>query len=142
MDSRSFAYLHAMEAGTPGVHIDMAEQIAGILDANHSTEAACEELGADPLSCFVKRSQEERGTASSDKVRFEVGHEVLDVKKLLKLYVNYKQASDGIHLYFNYFNFINTPYVEIRDNRLYPKILPETYLHLKPGQKGSVSFVV
>lgn len=74
-------------------------------------------------------------------IRFDVDSSVLDVTKFLKMYVNYKRASDGIHLYFNYYNYVNTPYIEIRNNKVYPVVLPETYLHLRPGQNGSLSFV-
>lgn len=66
----------------------------------------------------------------------------LDLSRMLKLYVNYKKSSDGIHLYFNYFNYIDTPYIKIVNNRKYSDIIDDTYLHVSPGKNGIINIVV
>jgi len=64
-----------------------------------------------------------------------------DFSDLMKLYVNYKKSDDGIVLYFNYFNYLNTPYVRIEQNKVYPDYIDGTYLKLAPGESGAVNIV-
>lgn len=66
-----------------------------------------------------------------------------DISKFLKLYVNYKKDSnDNITLYFNYINYINTPFLRIEDGKLYPEIIDRTYLKLDANQEGILDIVV
>ena len=66
----------------------------------------------------------------------------IDIKDLLKIYVNYKAADDGITLYFNYFNYLNTPYIKIEGTKYYPQVIDTTYLKLKPGEEGTLDIIV
>ena len=55
------------------------------------------------------------------------------VKPFLRIYMNYKKDSDGITLYANYQNFINSPFVKLQDNRLYVDTVPGTFAKISPG---------
>jgi hypothetical protein len=48
----------------------------------------------------------------------DVNSETADLARMLKLYINYKKdpETNTIDLYFNYFNWFNSPYVMIKDN--------------------------
>lgn len=68
-----------------------------------------------------------------------------DIKKLLRLYVNYKkdaQTNNGIVLYFNYNNYLNTPFIKLEDYRVYTDIIDGTYLKLAPGESGRLDIVI
>ena len=48
----------------------------------------------------------------------------------------------GIVLYFNYFNYLNTPFIKMEDFRVYSEILEGTYLKLMPGEQGKLDIVI
>ena len=59
------------------------------------------------------------------------------IDKLFNVYVNYKKESDGtITMFFNYYNYINTPFVKIKDNKTAIDTREGTYLKLKSGEDG------
>jgi hypothetical protein len=45
----------------------------------------------------------------------EINHSTVDLSRFLKLYANYKKNPDdnSIDLYFNYFNWLDSPYVKL-----------------------------
>lgn len=74
--------------------------------------------------------------------RVLINAENTNLDNLCKLFVNYRKINDGqIELYFNYYNYINTPFLKIQDGKLYPEIIPSTYLKLKPGENGILNLV-
>ena len=62
---------------------------------------------------------------------------------LLNIYVNYTKDSSGeIELFFNYINYICTPYVKFRGEYLALDYIPGTYLRLKKGEDGLLDIVL
>ena len=66
----------------------------------------------------------------------------VDISEFVKLYVNYKRDKSGITLYFNYYNYLDTPFVKIKENKIYSDIIPSTYLELKPDEDGILDIVI
>jgi len=68
----------------------------------------------------------------------------VDLSKLLRIYANYKKEAedDSITLYFNYFNWLDSPYVKIENNLLYVDTIEGTYLKLKSGEDGMLDIVL
>ena len=78
-----------------------------------------------------------------DKISFTVTKGNTDLKSLLDIYTNYEVMSDGrIRLFFNYYNYMNPPFIEIVDNRQQVKAIDGTYLMLDPGESGLLDIVV
>lgn len=68
-----------------------------------------------------------------------------DINKFFNIYVSYEKYSDGtIVLYFNYNNFINSPFIKLyKDtNKVSIDIIKGTYLKLKPGEDGLLDIVL
>jgi hypothetical protein len=66
-----------------------------------------------------------------------------NLKKFLNVYVHYKRNPDKtLTLYFNYYNYINTPYVRIDGNKTKMDTIDGTYLKLKPGEDGKLDIVI
>ena len=89
-------------------------------------------------------SEELTSDYQSEYVFVDMNSKTIDLEKMLKLYVNYKKNADDntIDLYFNYFNWFDTPYVKIIDNKTYIDIIPETYLKLKSGEDGMLDIII
>lgn len=80
---------------------------------------------------------------SGSDVSFDVDSNNINLDNSCKLYVNYKKTDKKqIVLYFNYFNYLETPYVIYRDGLVYPDIVDNTYLKLNPGESGVLDVVV
>lgn len=58
---------------------------------------------------------------------------------MTRLYVNY---SRDMALYFNYFNYLNSPYIRIEGGHVRMDTLDGTYLKLAPGEDGTLDVVV
>lgn len=84
-------------------------------------------------------SEQTASQTASDTVSFDV--DGISLAEIMKLYVNYKKSSDGITLYFNYFNYLNTPYVKIQDSKVYPEIIEGTYAKIGQDQTGYIDLV-
>ena len=69
---------------------------------------------------------------------------LVDLTDLLKIYINYKRDSSGnITLYFNYYNYLNTPFVRVdKSGRVFADTVEGTYLKLMPGEEGTLDIVV
>ena len=65
------------------------------------------------------------------------------VNKFMNIYVNYKKEDDdSITLYFNYNNYLATPYVKIDNGKIKTDIIKGTYLKLKSGESGVLDILV
>ena len=91
-------------------------------------------LSLDPFG------QEQSKTKMLDSIAFDISQ--IDLADLLKLYVNYKKKKNGIVLYFNYYNYINTPYIKIVDGKTYPDYIQSSYCRVAPNEVGYVSIVI
>lgn len=94
------------------------------------------------ISSFATRITEDGYDENySEKVRFNLNSQNVNLDKFTRMFVNYKSSGEGIHLYFNYVNYIDTPYLKFQDGRLYSDLIDGTYLHLAPGEGGILRFV-
>lgn len=92
--------------------------------------------------CGIK-SEATPDVFSGSDVSFGVDSKNINLENSCKLYVNYKKTDKNqIVLYFNYFNYLETPYVMFRDGHVYPNIVDNTYLKLNPGESGVLDVVV
>lgn len=60
------------------------------------------------------------------------------------MYANYKKNSDNntIDLYFNYFNWLDSPYIKLVGTKQYVDTIDSTYLKLKSGEDGILDIIV
>ena len=67
-----------------------------------------------------------------------------DINNFLNIYVNYVCNTDGtITLYFNYYNYLNSPFNIINeDNKLEMTIIPGTYLKLDENENGILDIII
>ena len=57
--------------------------------------------------------------------------------------VNYKKEDDDtITLYFNYNNFLASPYLKLNNGKTKTDIIPNTYLKLKSGESGILDIML
>ena len=49
---------------------------------------------------------------------------------------------EKIRLFFNYYNFMNSPFIELVDGKPTVKAIEGTYLKLDPGESGLLDIVV
>lgn len=131
-DERSIIYTHAFEAGTTEEYNPSSDYLPSV---DYVPSSDCDDY-------IFKRSESAINRRVEQKIRFEIENDMIDLKNSLRIYISYKKALDGIHLYFNYFNYINTPFMKIEDNKFYPEIIDGTYLHLSPDQCGTLDLKV
>lgn len=78
-----------------------------------------------------------------DKITFTVTKENTDFKTLLDIYTSYEvMPGEKIRLFFNYYNFINSPFIELAAGKPTIKAIEGTYLKLDPGESGLLDIVV
>lgn len=103
-----------------------------------------QELGLDTL----KSEEVVDGSYTTVKFNFESLTDeqkqqfIEDLKKFLRVYVSYKKDEDGISLYVNYQNYVNSPYVKLENGKAYVDVLDGTYALVKPGESGQVNVVL
>ena len=84
----------------------------------------------------------EEGSSLQSRI-VDVSNHPIDIGRFLKIHVNYKKESENnITLYFNYLNYLNTPYVKQIDGRTYIDIIDGTYLKLNSGENGRMDIVL
>ena len=93
-----------------------------------------------PMGHDVSPAYTESGDAGFivDFDSFNIDSTKVDLSNILKIYVNYKRSRDGsITLYFNYYNYLNTPFVKFDEKgQLLADTIDGTYLMLGPGEEG------
>lgn len=126
---------------------------------------------ANELSGYGMFPMETEGGITVETKIIDVRDVVEDISKLLRIYVNYKKDMDnenGIVLYFNYSNYLNTPFIKLdeyktieydsdgkpvldenghakrifQEYRVFSEILEGTYLKLSPGENGKLDIVL
>lgn len=101
-------------------------------------------LNASSVSGLVATTSEElTSSINTDHVFVDINSSTVDLSRLLKIFVNYKK-SDGnaIDLYFNYFNWFDTPYIKMEDGLPYLDTIGGTYLKLKAGEDGDLDIII
>ena len=69
--------------------------------------------------------------------------EKTSVNKFMNIYVNYKKEDDDTTtLYFNYNNFLASPYLKLDNGKTKTDIIPNTYLKLKSRESGILDIML
>lgn len=103
-----------------------------------SNASTCKSEDYDP-------SKDQLGSSEKIQVDLSRGAEVCkDLQDLLRIHVSYKKDLDdhSITLYFNYFNYFDSPYIKIENQLLYSDTIQGTYLKLKAGENGILDIVL
>lgn len=66
----------------------------------------------------------------------------ISLSNYLNVYSNYSKIDGKIVLYFNYSNYLNSPYVKTKNGKTTLSIIPRTYLKLDQGKDGYLDIVV
>lgn len=100
------------------------------------------------LSGLYFLKNEEADTVLEDPFYYSINTNQLSINgdklaDFVNVYVNYIKNDDNtIDLYFNYINYICTPYVKFRGENLALDYIPSTYLKLKPGEDGILDIIL
>lgn len=141
-DPRSFQYVHfcANDSGTTTSEIEIPDPLstnASMLNFLDNVERIAHIL---PL-----RSEESTVKFETRTTRIQVTSSNCDIKRFLKVYASYKKddATGTIDLYFNYYNYVNSPFVKIDNgNQIKVDTIPSTYLKLKAGEEGMLDIML
>ena len=101
---------------------------------------ACE----SELRIHYKKSEEIASDRSTQYSMVEINHSTVDLSRFMKLYANYKKNPDdnSIDLYFNYFNWLDSPYIKLDGIKQYIDTIDSTYLKLKTGEDGILDIIL
>lgn len=101
-------------------------------------------LSASSISGLEATTSEElTSSINTDHVFVDINSSTVDLSRLLKIFVNYKKADgNAIDLYFNYFNWFDTPYIKMADGLPYLDTISGTYLKLKSGEDGDLDIII
>lgn len=130
-DARILNYLRCIEDSTTNnltVDVD-----------NKSLEAA---LSSKNLSIRNIEAEAAKTPVVFDMDDYMSKFNELDIEKFLRIAVSYKKDESGIVLYFNYYNYINSPFLKMNDGKLYIDTVAGTYLKLKSGESGTLDIVL
>jgi len=96
-------------------------------------------------SMYASKSEEVAQGVETEYVTTYASRETVDIARFLRFYVNYRRdyETQSLDLYFNYFNYIDSPYVRL-ENGTEMKIdtIESTYLKLKAGEDGVLDIIV
>lgn len=85
-------------------------------------------------------------TESSESIVFKASdlkEYIRKLSKFLNIYVNYKKNSDEkLTLYFNYINYLNTPFLKIVGSSIKIDTITNTYLKLNSGEDGVLDIMI
>lgn len=120
------------------VSIDTASERIGQYIAEQGVDGIC-----------VSRSEAAQQLYAREYMGFTLDGQSISKQQavdLMRLYVNYRKYSDDggekIQLYFNYMNYLNSPYLRIGDDGLvYVDTIDGTYLSLKQDEDGTLDIV-
>lgn len=77
------------------------------------------------------------------QVTFKANSRSVDLNDALKIYASYKKEEDqSITLYFNYMNYLDSPFVKIVNGKTAIDVIDGTYLKLEAGEEGQLDVVV
>ena len=80
----------------------------------------------------------------TEYVFVDMNSHTVDLARMMKLYINYKKNPETktLDLYFNYFNWFDTSYIKIIDNKTYIDTIEGTYLKLEAGKDGFLDIII
>ena len=140
-DVRNIEYLHFAEHGYDSTQLanDIAELSTGCATIPELLDKLTESGYSD---LKILQTHDNRNVFDVTYERRNITSANVDISEFVKLYVNYKRDKSGITLYFNYYNYLDTPFVKIKENKIYSDIIPSTYLELKPDEDGILDIVI
>lgn len=106
------------------------DEIDQIIDSSKTTEQAICDISSFGTTIIA----EELGNMERQGVEIVgINKENVNIDDFMKIYANYAKHGRGIRLMFNYMNYLDTPFIKIKDGRQYPDIIDGTYLVLDQG---------
>jgi len=83
---------------------------------------------------------------TSEVIKFDpstLKDQLKKLSKFMNIYINYrKNSNQSITLFFNYINYLNTPFLKIVDSSVKIDTIERTYLKLDPGQDGKLDIMI
>lgn len=154
-DARVLRHLkfNSLDSSTMCLSDEIDTDELGITTTGRTTEDVLEQLakmneGKDEL--FILSSEHGGSTSATRYVRVNLSEHngedrKVSIEGLTNLNVNYKREDDfsGITLYFNYNNYLNSPFIKIdEDYNVLVDTIDNTYLKLKSGESGYLDIVI
>lgn len=116
---------------------DATEEVGRYAESRYGVSSAApsrSEAGVAPYSQSGSGFTMDGGSLSSDQVA-----------ELTRVYVNFAKygepGSEKIRLYFNYMNYLDSPYIKVEGGRTYVDTIPGTYLRLDQDEDGVLDVV-
>lgn len=142
-DVRNLPYLQCTElADNELVHALEGDALAELTSSYPTIPSFLDVVSLSCPDICVLRTQQSTQYASTEFVNVNVTSDDINIDDFVKLYVNYARTDKGIVLYFNYYNYIDTPFIKMKDNKVYSDIIRGTYLSVEPNQSGFLNIVV
>ena len=63
-------------------------------------------------------------------------------KKFLQVYMGYRKTPNGIVLYANYQNYVNSPFLKMEDGQILVDTIDSTYARIEPGKNAQLDIIV
>ncbi len=142
-DARAVRFMHFCDSGAGVVSAESGLEIPDDWWSKQTLESCLQ--NCEEISGLVPRQSED---LSSDYLTrwsiVNVSHETVDLKRFMKLYVNFKKSQDDgtVELYFNYFNWFDSPYIKLIGTKEYVDTIAGTYLKLKAGEDGVLDIII
>jgi len=138
-DSQICKFIHFCGDEMPSSEISISDEWW-----QKKTVEECLDKCESELGLHVRASESEANDHTSQWTTVKIDHTTVDLSQFLKLYANYKKNSDNntIDLYFNYFNWLDSPYIKLDGVKQYVDTLDTTYLKLKSGEDGILDVVL
>lgn len=112
------------------------------LSAARTMDDVSKILYNQPIPIYSMRHEAGNAIGTVESQEFSVLSGNCNLDGALDIYFTYKTTDSGIRIYANYQNYIETPYVELRDGLEYPVIKDGTYVKLEPGESGDLNCMV
>lgn len=147
-DSRLLEFVHATSDNMPKQYsydniLDVADDIwknKAFVDVNTIVD------DANGIEIFTAKSEDQNAANNLEFISFTPLSSNSNILEQLKIYASYKRDrtdNDSLTLYFNYYNYINSPYLKIDNSHdIKLDIIDGTYLKLKAGENGILDLVL
>lgn len=141
-DIRNLPYMQCTELNDSDLVDSLISGALSSLSSNYTTIPVF--LDKLALSCpdvSILKTNQDVEYASTEFIHVTSQLSDINIDDFVKLYVNYARSEEGIDLYFNYYNYIDSPYVRIHENKIYCDTIPGTYLSVAPNSSGFLNIV-
>lgn len=150
LDTRNFEHLQFFNI-SDDTSYDWKHPVTEILDDSKvltcdDLEKAIDKLGTDEIPTSLVAVSGDTSTLGMTKIphiTFRATRNTVDLSEALKIYVSYKKEEDQtITLYFNYTNYLDTPFVRVENNQPVQTVIDGTYLKLAAGEEGQLDLMI